>query len=676
MRHLSTRPSETVHTSGCICYVLFIILCGTFTVAITEPRNTYLNGHAVLEALSNGEFVESIDAGGYTHAATFFDIEAAPDIWLWLSQALVPGVFVDSWYGDDSTPSFVGNGESGYMNDYHRLLGGVLIQQIRSEAHDCKDIHSTFSAGGGHLSSFYPTCYTDLDPMDSTRSGSRQQYVLNATFGPNRPLVADYMRLHAMWAPQPYAIFATEHKSRCIEDGWTDTLDGEVNLAVDGLFKKQGMCESAAPPAGHPYWDFLEDYGNRTSVLTDKKQLGGCFKLKSIRENPEFDFWNADGDGISKAGDESQCCYAGQLEFTFTSSGQNKNQFAALMRAGISHDTASAYIGWLKKAVWIDKQSRQVTITVPLFNGNHGRINVARFKLFLDTAGGMRKEVSYVSVPLFGNTLPMQLLAYFYLCMGTLYIFLQLRAEYKSMHGCCDMIGRCLCCIVCCGRVCCTKKSEGAENLIEALSHRSPRSAQDRALVRPTEPGALSQEEVEANEALMDDVNGVSHLGELAWDETLWGADITSDGFCAGCASRCSNCFYGIRGLLGIMFRRSSSLYYCVFCANVYFFFHNDWCQAELRSALQNGPQERDTTQTLHLLTQIETTRSWYNYLSMCQTFFFLMTAFRLHIYAELYRTPNLVCSSRDSSKFALAMLKSPPSLRFVFDMRCRSSML
>ena len=154
---------------------------------VTQPGNTYLNAHAVLEAIAYGEFVDDIDSGGFTHPATFFEIEAAEDVWGWLSQALVPGVFVDSWYGDDSTPAFVGDGERGYMNDYQRLLGGVLIQQFRSEARDCDDLHKQFSEGGG-LSTFYPTCYTDLDPMmgGSDQSTSRQQYVLNATFGPRR----------------------------------------------------------------------------------------------------------------------------------------------------------------------------------------------------------------------------------------------------------------------------------------------------------------------------------------------------------------------------------------------------------------------------------------------------------------------------------------------------------
>ena len=175
------------------------------------------------------------------------------------------------------------------------------------------------------------------------------------------------------------------------------------------------------------------------------------------------------------------------------------------MRAGTSHGEAVSYLAWLKRAVWIDKQTRQVKITVPLFNGNHGRINVAVFKLFFDTAGGMRKEVSYVSVPLFANTSTMNAVLYMYLVYGAVYVFLQLRYEYRSLRGCCDALGSCFCCIVSCGHVCCKKNAKADDHdLAKLLSHRSPRNANDRALIRPPKAGEISQAEMEANEALME----------------------------------------------------------------------------------------------------------------------------------------------------------------------------
>jgi hypothetical protein len=382
------------------------------------------------------------------------------------------------------------------------------------------------------------------------------------------------MRLHAIWSHQPYAAFVVDHKKQCdaadAQLGLTaSTAEGEINLGVGGLDTLQRLCTAATPPIHHPFWAFLEGYGNRTSVLTDTKQLEGCFTYVETQsgdaELPPASF----GSWPSSESASNKCCYAGQLEFTFTSSGTNKNEFSAIMQTGISHDRAASYLSWLRSAVWIDKQTRQIKVTVPLFNGNHGRVNVAVFKIFFDTSGWSRKEVSYVSIPLFaGGALGLfagaeMILLYIYLVVGTVYIVVQLRYEYRALRGCCDAVSRCFCSCNCCRAANAEDQPADPNDEEQPVAEISPetRDQKDQALLKPTaKPGVkgatvsvqsekdlktrADQEEKEALEEQCQEGRDTSYLGKLKWkentDDTV-GEESKDQGCCFKCMSICGS---------------------------------------------------------------------------------------------------------------------------------------
>lgn len=612
LRRITGRPSDKVTFPGCLVYLVFLLLCAFNTFIQVRPDIAYYNVHAVREELFHAEFVDDIEGSGgaFTRPVDFAEIENSHDFWNWMAQAIVPAVFINNWYDDDSVAAFDGSTEEGYVLDYQKLLGGVLVHQSRGVAAPCNDLFPDYDGGNGGLKNFYPKCHSTLWSGESVQSFTHGRETIH---NPERTFSLETLKFRAFFTPTPYA-----HYIKGNGDG-----QGSLDLRDATLRNMQSTCQTLGKAnSTDVFWASLVDKDVREKALTDKTYAAACFRTDAAGNVVLGSSGGQPAISLEETVD-GQCCYGGQLEFQHLSA----FQFTSLITANSTRDEASTYIDNLKKALWFDKSTREVTVTIPLFNGNNALVTVVSFILHYDVAGGFRKETSFITIPLFDSPIYgagwfAEYLTAFYYTYGFIYIMFLLRWEYKACASACNSCAGFLLCMHMC-----------VEDKKKTKDHDGDRTAKDTDLVNgDKEAGSSDSVTNQTDNEQDDDSDGV----EDDWE------DVVDQRTCTGrCVALCGALRAGFR----VMWERFSTVHYMLFI--VAFLWERLVLVGEktrLVNKLQaRNPSSFDVMDILILVKDIKELADNTSLLTHFQIVFFGMTVFQLHKWMELASTPMLL---------------------------------
>jgi hypothetical protein len=121
--------------------LFFTLYCFTMVMQI-NPGSVF----RIDDALRN----QVVDEGGALQ-----DVATLGDLFDYLEGQIMENVFPATWYNDDPLTT----SESGYVLDYNKLVGGLLIVQRRGLRRKC--VEPRYKSMNSSYDDFYRTCYTE-----------------------------------------------------------------------------------------------------------------------------------------------------------------------------------------------------------------------------------------------------------------------------------------------------------------------------------------------------------------------------------------------------------------------------------------------------------------------------------------------------------------------------------